>query len=407
MGAAARVWHHRCSQVQRMERPMQRNDLSRSLVAFDQNSTLIAVVELSLKTWLMAGLVPGLSRRPLKKQPADPDALVARLERWRDEAIGAGAKINRIVVAFEAGRDGFWLARFLRARGIEAYVIHPSSIAVAREHRRAKSDRIDTEMLMRAVLGWLRGEPKHCSMAAIPDLAEEDAKRPNREHQYLTEVRTGLVSRLKSALVRLGIRTFNVKLRKAAERLASLRTPEGELLPANTLAELRRDFERLALVRAQIKTIEQARLGRLVAAPRQGTHPMVLMLVKILGIGIETADMLVHEVLTRSLRDRRAVARYAGLTGAPDESGNRRREKGLAKAGNARVRRGMLQLAWRWLMFQKDSALARWYRARTADRRKDIRKTMIVALARKLLIALWRYVTAGEPIAGAVLRPAR
>lgn len=407
MGAAARVWHHRCSQVQRMERPMQRNDLSRSLVAFDQNSTLIAVVELSLKTWLMAGLVPGLSRRPLKKQPADPDALVARLERWRDEAIGAGAKINRIVVAFEAGRDGFWLARFLRARGIEAYVIHPSSIAVAREHRRAKSDRIDTEMLMRAVLGWLRGEPKHCSMAAIPDLAEEDAKRPNREHQYLTEVRTGLVSRLKSALVRLGIRNFNVKLRKAAERLASLRTPEGELLPANTLAELRRDFERLALVRAQIKTIEQARLGRLVAAPRQGTHPMVLMLVKILGIGIETADMLVHEVLTRSLRDRRAVARYAGLTGAPDESGNRRREKGLAKAGNARVRRGMLQLAWRWLMFQKDSALARWYRARTADRRKDIRKTMIVALARKLLIALWRYVTAGEPIAGAVLRPAR
>jgi transposase len=401
------VWHHRCSQVQRMERPMQRNDLSRSLVAFDQNSTLIAVVELSLKTWLMAGLVPGLSRRPLKKQPADPDALVARLERWRDEAIGAGAKINRIVVAFEAGRDGFWLARFLRARGIEAYVIHPSSIAVAREHRRAKSDRIDTEMLMRAVLGWLRGEPKHCSMAAIPDLAEEDAKRPNREHQYLTEVRTGLVSRLKSALVRLGIRNFNVKLRKAAERLASLRTPEGELLPANTLAELRRDFERLALVRAQIKTIEQARLGRLVAAPRQGTHPMVLMLVKILGIGIETADMLVHEVLTRSLRDRRAVARYAGLTGAPDESGNRRREKGLAKAGNARVRRGMLQLAWRWLMFQKDSALARWYRARTADRRKDIRKTMIVALARKLLIALWRYVTAGEPIAGAVLRPAR
>ena len=386
---------------------MQRNDLSRSLVAFDQNSTLIAVVELSLKTWLMAGLVPGLSRRPLKKQPADPDALVARLERWRDEAIRAGAKINRIVVAFEAGRDGFWLARFLRARGIEAYVIHPSSIAVAREHRRAKSDRIDTEMLMRAVLGWLRGEPKHCSMAAIPDLAEEDAKRPNREHQYLTEVRTGLVSRLKSALVRLGIRNFNVKLRKAAERLASLRTPEGELLPVNTLAELRRDFERLALVRAQIKTIEQARLWRLVAAPRQGTHPMVLMLVKILGIGIETADMLVHEVLTRSLRDRRAVARYAGLTGAPDESGNRRREKGLAKAGNARVRRGMLQLAWRWLMFQKDSALARWYRARTADRRKDIRKTMIVALARKLLIALWRYVTAGEPIAGAVLRPAR
>ncbi len=385
---------------------MQRNDLSRSLVAFDQDSTLVAVVELSLSTWLVAGLVPGLTRQPLKKQGADPAALLALLYRWRDEAIKAGGKIGRIVVAFEAGRDGFWLARWLRSRGIEAYVIHPTSIPVSREHRRAKSDRLDTELLMRALLGWLRGERKHCSMVAIPTLAQEDARRPNREHEHLVGERTRIVNRLKATMIRHGIRNFNVKLRKASECLAGLRTPEGVPLPANTLEELRRDMARLRLIRDQIKEIEKQRLERLQQAPQDGAHPMLVMLARIRSIGIETADMLVHEALARGLRDRRAVARYGGLTGAPDESGSKRRDKGLARAGNARVRRGMLQLAWRWLMFQKDSGLAQWYRARTADARRDIRKTMIVALARKLLIALWRYVTTGELPAGAVLRPA-
>jgi len=380
--------------------------MSRSLVAFDQNSTVVAVVELSLSTWLVAGVVPGLKRQPLKKLSADADKLVALLERWRDEAIKAGQTINRMVVAFEAGRDGFWLARLLRDRGIEAYVIHASSIAVSREHRRAKSDRIDTQRLMRSLLGWLRGEAEHCRMAAIPTLAQEDAKRPNREHECLVADRTRLVNRMKAALIRLGIRNFNIKLRKAAEGLCALRTPEGEPLPPNTLAELGRDLERLALIRAQIRAIEQARLQRLKAAPQQATHPMILMLAKVMGVGVETADMLVHEVLSRPLRDHRAVGRYAGLTGSPDESGSSRREQGLAKAGNARVRRGMLQLAWRWLMHQKDSALTQWYRSRTADGRKDTRKTMIVALARKLLIALWRYVTTGEVPQGVVLKAA-
>jgi len=380
--------------------------MSRSLVAFDQNSTVVAVVELSLSTWLVAGVVPGLKRQPLKKLSADADKLVALLERWRAEAIKAGQVINRMVVAFEAGRDGFWLARLLRGRGIEAYVIHASSIAVSREHRRAKSDRIDTQRLMRSLLGWLRGEAEHCRMAAIPTLAQEDAKRPNREHESLVADRTRLVNRMKAALIRLGIRNFNIKLRKAAEGLCALRTPEGEPLPPNTLAELGRELERLALIRAQIRAIEQARLQRLKAAPHQATHPMILMLAKVMGVGVETADMLVHEVLARPLRDHRAVGRYAGLTGSPDESGSSRREQGLAKAGNARVRRGMLQLAWRWLMHQKDSALTQWYRSRTADGRKDTRKTMIVALARKLLIALWRYVTTGEVPQGVVLKAA-
>ena len=385
---------------------MQRNDLSRSLVAFDQNSTLVSVVELSLKTWLVAALAPGLARQPLKKQGADEDALLALLYRWRDEAIKAGSKIERIVVGFEAGRDGFWLARWLRSRGIEAYVIHPTSIPVSREHRRAKTDRLDAGLLMRAVLGWLRGEHKHCSMVAIPTLAEEDARRPNREHENLVGERTRIVSRMKATMVRHGIRTFNVKLRKASERLEGLRSAEGVPLPPNTLAELRRDMARRRFISEQIKEIEKMRLERLQRAPREAAHPMLLMLAKILGIGVETADMLVHEVLSRGLRDEKAVGRYAGMTGAPDESGSKRREKGMARAGNARVRRGMVQLAWRWLMFQRDSALAKWFLARTADARRDIRKTMIVALARKLLIALWRYVTTGEVPAGAVLRPA-
>jgi transposase len=389
-----------------MERPMKRNDLSRSLVAFEQNSTLVAVVELSLKSWLVAGLVPGVERGPLKKLNADADALLALLQRWQAEAIKAGCDVRRIVAAFEAGRDGFWLARWLRARGIESYVIHPTSIAVSREHRRAKSDRLDTQLLMRALLGWLRGEVKHCSMVAIPTLAEEDARRPNREHETLVGERSRIVNRMKATMVRLGIGSFNVKLRKAADKLSGLLSAEGVPLPPNTLDELRRDMARLQLIREQVKAIEQARLARLKAAPQQGAHPMLLMLAKVLGIGLETADMLVHEALSRNLRDEKAVGRYGGMTGAPDESGSKRREKGLARAGNARVRRGMIQLAWRWLMFQKDSALAQWYRARTASARGDIRKTMIVALARKLLIALWRYVTAGEVPAGARLRPA-
>ena len=177
-------------------------------------------------------------------------------------------------------------------------------------------------------------------------------------------------------------------------------------LPANTRDELRRDMAQLRLIREQIQEIEKARLARLKKAPQEGAHPMLLMLARVLGIGVETADMLVHELLLRNMRDRRAVARYAGLTGPPDESRSKRREKGLARAGNGRVRRGMIQLAWRFLRFQKGSALARWYWVRTADARGSTRKTMIVALARKLLIALWRFATTGEMLEGVILRPA-
>src|SRR5437763_1556890 len=374
------------------ECPMpQANDLSRCLLTLEQGSTLIAVVELSQASWLVAGIVPAVERQPLKKIEADEEALLRLLHRWRDEAARAGRAVTRVAVAFEAGRDGFWLARWLRARGIEAHVIHPSSVAVPREHRRAKTDRLDTELLKRAFLGWLRGERGHCSMAAIPTLDEEDAKRPSREREKLVGERTRIVNRMKGALARLGVRGFKPTLRGAPERLEALRTPDDAALPPNTLSELRRDMVRLRLVREQIKELEATRLEGLKRASGDGASAMVRLLAQVVGVGVETADMLVHEVLSRRLRDRKAVARYAGLTGAPDESGAKRREKGLAKTGNARVRRGMVQLAWRFLMFQSESALAQWFRSRTAQAPKT-RKTMIVALARKLLIALWRLV---------------
>src|SRR5215470_10234256 len=238
-----------------MERPVKRNDLSRSLIAFDQATTLVVVVELSRGSWLAAGLVPHLTRQPLKKLRSDPDALLGLLLRWRDQAIKAGGRIKRTVLAFEAGRDGFWLARWLRARGIEVYVIHPASIPVSREHRRAKTDRLDAGLLMRAVLGWLRGEAKHCSMAAIPSIAEEDARRPTRERETLVREQTRAVNRIRSTLIRFGIRTFKVKLSQASKHLEGLRGPEGEPLPANTMAELRRDLARLQLIRGQIREI--------------------------------------------------------------------------------------------------------------------------------------------------------
>jgi transposase len=381
-------------------------EASRSLAALEQDSTIIAVIEMSQSKWLVAAVVPGVERQPLKRLDADKAALLKLLHRWRNEAGQAGRQVKRIVVAYEAGRDGFWLARWLRVCGIEAYVIHAASIAVSREHRRAKTDRLDTELLLRAFLGWLRGEKRHCSMVAIPTVEEEDARRPNRERGNLVTEQTRIVNQIKAVLTRFGIRTFRPTLRKAEEQLEGLRTAEGTPLLENTRAELRRYLARLRVVREQIRAIEQSRLGKLATTPEKSRHAMVRLIARVLGVGVETADMLVNEVFSRHWRDRKAVARYAGLTGSPDESGRRRRERGLARAGNTRVRCGMIQFAWRFLRFQKDSALAQWFAARTADRRAGTRKTMIVALARKLLIALWRLATSGEVADGIVLRPA-
>ena len=254
------------------------DDLSRSLVSFDQETSLIVVVEMSQSSWLAAGMIPGVDRHPLKKLVPDPDGLLRLLERWRADAVKAGRTIERLVLAYEAGRDGFWLARWLQARGIEVHVIHSTSVAVSREHRRAKTDRLDTAMLMRVFLGWLRGERGHCGMVAIPTVDEEDAKRPSRERENLVGERTRIVNRMKSTLARLGIRGFKPALRKAPQRLDALRTPEGNAIPANTVDELRRDMARLAVVRSQIEEIEQVRLERLEQAPQAGSNAMVVLL---------------------------------------------------------------------------------------------------------------------------------
>src|SRR6266851_955516 len=411
MGRAARAWHLRRSfNGHRRSAPMSQDfrfDPSRSLTTLEQDSTIIAVIEMSQTKWLVAAVVPGVERQPLKKLDADKEALLKLLQRWRNEANRAGREIKRIVVAYEAGRDGFWLARWLLGRDVETYVIHPTSIAVSREHRRAKTDRLDTELLMRVFLGWLRGEKRHCSMVAIPTIEEEDARRPNRERKNLVTEQTRIVNQVKAIFARFGIRTLRPTERKVEERLESVRTAEGTPLPENTRAELRRHLARLRVVRDQVHAVEQERLRKLATAPAvdKGSHAMVRLIARVLGVGVETADVLVNEIFSRHWRDRRAVARYAGLTGSPDESGSRRRERGLARAGNARVRCGMIQLAWRFLRFQKNSGLAQWFAARTADGRSGTRKTMIVALARKLLIALWRLVTGGE-IPQGVVRPA-
>jgi transposase len=251
-----------------MERSMQKlNDLSRCLTPLILDDTLIAVIEMSQSSWLLAGIVPGVERQPLKKLAVNESTLLTLLYRWREESEKGGHRIKRTVVAFEAGRDGFWLARWLRARDIEAHVIHASSVAVSREHRRAKTDRLDTELLKRAFLGWLRGERDHCKMVAIPTTEDEDAKRPTRERESLVGEQNRIINRMKATLIRLGIRGFNPKLKKAAERLEGLRTPEGEPIPPNTLAELRREMVRRRLVSDQMRQIENARLERLERAP--------------------------------------------------------------------------------------------------------------------------------------------
>ena len=278
-------------------------DASRSLTALEQDSTIIAVIEMSQAKWLVAGIVPGVERQPLKRLAADEAALLKLLHRWRNEAGQAGRQIKRIVVAYEAGRDGFWLARWLRVRGVEAYIIHPASIAVSREHRRAKTDRLDTELLMRAFLGWLRGEKRHCSMVAIPTVEEEDARRPNRERGNLVTEQTRIVNQIKAVLTRFGIRTFRPTLRKAEEQLEGLRTAEGAPLLENTRAELQ-PLPRAATRRARTDPCDRTEPpGQARNDPRERpARAMVRLIARVLGVGVETADMLVNEVFSRARR---------------------------------------------------------------------------------------------------------
>ena len=376
--------------------------------ALDHESTIVAVVELSARTWLVGAQVAGVPRQCRQKLAPSAEGLLDYLEHLRRRAEKAGKGVGRIVVAYEAGRDGFWLVRWLIGRGIEAYVIQPSSVPVDRRARRAKTDVLDVEMLLRTTLAWLRGEPRVCSMVPIPSEAEEDGRRPSRERQDLIKERLALTNKIDGVLATLGVGGYRPLRRDRRECLEALRRPGGGPLPAHAKARLARLLDRLELVLEQIKVLEEARDAVVAqdAVPRSEAEGLVRRLVGVKGIGPELATLLAWEAFVRPFRDRRALAAYAGLAGTPFDSGDKRREQGIGKAGNRRLRAALVELAWLWLRYQPDSALAAWFRSRTGSVGGRMRKVMIVALARKLLVALWRFCRHGVLPEGATLKAA-
>jgi transposase len=376
---------------------MPKHEPASAATAFDHDSTLVMVLELSGRSWELGGVVPGVERRPRRKLEArDIAGLLLTIELWKVEAAKAGRTVRRVVLGYEAGRDGFWIARYLQEQGIEVHVMHPSSIPVPRRRRRAKTDRIDVDMLLRTLLAFLRGEPRVCSMAPVPSLGEEDGRRPGRERERLICERVQLENRIENLLCLHGIAGFKPRLKKAMVRLEGLRSIAGSPLPPHMLAELRRLMGRHRLVCEQLRELEAERDRVATVAQPDRAERMIQLLAFIVGLGLESATVLVREMLAcRSFKDRRALAGYVGLTGTPFRSGGTEREQGIDKQGNARVRRILVQLSWRWLRFQPDSPLTRWFLERTGAAKGRIRKVMIVALARKLLVELWRYVETG------------
>jgi transposase len=280
--------------------------------------------------------------------------------------------------------------------------MHPASIPVERRGRRAKTDRIDLDMLLRTLLAWLRGEPRVCTMVRIPSEAEEDMRRPERERERLVSERIALENRIENLLCLHGVVGFQPRLKKAAERLDELRSYTSAPLPPRLSEELKRLMTRHRLLSEQIKEIEAAREQTAMAVAPDRAAQKIQMLARLVGLGLATASGLTRELFCRSFADRRALAGFVGLTGTPFNSGGSEREQGISKSGNARIRRSLLQLAWRWLRWQPQSELSLWFMERTGGAKGRIRKVMIVALARKLLVALWRYVQTGVLPAGVV-----
>jgi transposase len=371
----------------------------------EQDSTLVVVLELSARSWLVGARVPGIGRLSRYALAPSAEALAGWLGTAKARAGAAGRTVARVVLAYEAGRDGFWLARYLGARGVEVYVIQPSSVLVDRRARRAKTDALDVEMLMRTLLAWLRGEPGVCSMVPIPDVAEEDGRRPVRERQDLIGERLVLLNEIDGLLATLGITGYRPLRQDRRARLAALRTPEGDPLATNAAARIGRILDRLELVMQQIAELEQARDAVLAKEAASGeAETMIRGLARLKGIGAELATVLVWEAYVRSFPNRKALGAYAGLTGTPFASGSTTREQGISKAGNRRLRSSLVELAWLWLRYQPDSKLAAWFRSRTGSVGSRMRKVMIVALARKLLVALWRFCRDGILPEGAALK---
>jgi transposase len=375
--------------------------------AIDYNSTIIGALELSEKKWVLAVQLPGVDRHSRHVLDGGGETLASFVERLKVRCVSAGRKIARVILTHEAGRDGFWLARFLARRGIEVHVMQPSSLPVDRRARRAKTDMIDVEMLLRTLMAWLRGEPRVCSMVPIPSEADEEARRAHREREDLTRERRSIVNKIDGILATLGVKGYKALRRDRREQLNYARQPGGDPIPQKARARIERLLDRLDLVLKLIDQVESARDAVLKKdAPADEAEEMIRSLTELRSIGPDVATLLVREAFVRQFRNRRALAGYVGLGGTPFSSGGSEREQGIGKDGNRRVRAAMVELAWMWLRWQPDSALSVWFRARVGAMGGRIRKIMIVALARKLLVALWRYVTDGVVPEGAKLKAA-
>jgi transposase len=366
-------------------------------------------LELSRSTWLITSLLPGGSEKMSKHSvPAgDICALLARFSELRQKAFTRTGKSFPIIVIQEAGLDGFWIHRVLQNEGIESHVVDPASIATSRRHRRAKTDRIDGETLLRTLLAYKRGEPRVCAMVKAPTPEEEDRRRLCRERKVLIAERVQHVNRIKGLLLCQGVSGYEALRRDRRQRLDELKTGDGRALPDHLKAQISRELARLELLLEQIKAMEAERDALFAAA--KATMPAsgpVAMLLEIKGIGPEFAAILWMEAFFRSFANRKQVAAYAGLAPTPWQSGSVDREQGVSKAGNPRLRTMLIQLAWLWLRHQPQSALALWFKERVSRNGGRFKKTTIVALARKLLVALWKYVTAGVIIEGAVMKAA-
>jgi transposase len=373
----------------------------------DYERTLFLAIELSNPSWVLAAQIPGLPGVKAKRSiEPTPEALMAAIEGYRARAKKAGRNAELVIAIYEAGWSGFWLARWLAKYGIETHVIQPSSVPVDRRARRAKSDGIDADLLLRTLLAWLRGEPRVCSMVPIPAEADEDARRRVRERAELIAERISLVNRIGAVLATLGAGVYNPLRRDRRQRLDELRTALGDSLPTHARAKIARMLDRLELLLIQITELEQSRDAVLEDQNPDRAAGMIQQLAKLRGVGVQSATVLVREGFVRKFANGKALGSYAGLTATPYSSGGTEREQGIGKAGNARLRTVMIELAWLWQRYQPNSAQVSWFRERISGTGRRLRKVMVVALARKLLIALWRFATQGVVPDGAVMKPA-
>jgi transposase len=368
--------------------------------------TIFVTIELSQKTWLVTLHSPDRDRISRHKvEGGDHAGLLALIESIRARAalkLGASPKV---VSCYEAGYDGFWLHRLLMAAGITNYVFDPSSIAVDQRARRAKTDRIDGELLLRTLMAHLRGEPRVVRIVRVPSVEQEDARRASRERDRLVKEQTGHTNRIKALLRLLGMAVGYPRRRDWLNWLERQRDWQGQPVSPHLLAEVAREHARLMLVREQLAALEQAQTAQASAVPAaMAERRDQLQRLKALGPAFSTT--LTNEVLYKDFRNRRQVGAYCGLAPSPWQSGGIDRDQGISKAGNPRARCAAIELAWLWLRHQPDSKLTQEYRRRTLNASKRIKRVAIVALARKLIVALWRYLTTGLVPEGAMLKTA-